>query len=349
MAKPPSVSSASPALTPSSIVPPLPARQLHQGRAEQLFFGWPERRPLPPPNCFGRQGASRRRSRALPELRRRAQTRPRLLARRSGRELRLPVRRGSCRLRTLLRRRRHGRNTSWLWKDKNAATTTTREETNTDEDAHQETTRQAQGRQQAPFAALTGHISNAAPEAACASRTLHGALSDALAILAPVHGQDLAQTLVGEIISGSPPIATQPPARPPVSATLSPQASELVRWYCGITHHHETDAVEGEVFGVLERARDAHEGPAGGDEGFNFILEDVLRAMNDDSRQSLHRRYGGGYTAQMDIEASALVSRFQEATGCDLRDIVSACVGYTLDETHLFEPPGELVRGVVGM
>ena len=55
--------------------------------------------------------------------------------------------------------------------------------------------------------------------------------------------------------------------------------------------------------------------------------------MNDDSRQSSRSRYGGGYTVQLDIEASELLNRYQQATGCDLRDIVSACVAYTLTTT----------------
>ena len=62
----------------------------------------------------------------------------------------------------------------------------------------------------------------------------------------------------------------------PISATLSPQASELVRWYCGITKHREDATVEGAVFGIVARAKDAYEEGNFHDEAFNWLLEDAL-------------------------------------------------------------------------
>ena len=112
----------------------------------------------------------------------------------------------------------------------------------------------------------------------------------------------------------------------PVSATLSHEASELVRWYCGVTHHAEGSAVEGAVYGVLERAKDAYEGPPGGDDGFDWLLTDVLAGMNDDSRQSHHRQHGGGFTQRLNGVASELLWRYLRESTDDPRDVVSGCV-----------------------
>ena len=112
----------------------------------------------------------------------------------------------------------------------------------------------------------------------------------------------------------------------PISTTLSPQASELVRWYCSITKHHETEAVEGAVFGVLERAKDAYEGTPGGDDGFDWLMEDVIQAKRDDLRFPIRRNYHGGHTVQLGQTASALLARFVQENGGDPRDIVSAAV-----------------------
>lgn len=120
---------------------------------------------------------------------------------------------------------------------------------------------------------------------------------------------------------------TPPPTPAPISVTLSPQTSGLVRWYCGITKHFEADTVEGAVHGVLERAKDAYEGSPGMDEGFNWLMEDVLRANNDDLRQPLHRQYNGGYTVQLDLQASALLARYVRQDGDDdPRDVISGAV-----------------------
>lgn len=53
-------------------------------------------------------------------------------------------------------------------------------------------------------------------EAIRASHALHGAVHHALAILTPIHGRDMAHTLVGEILSSDPPekLATTASALP---------------------------------------------------------------------------------------------------------------------------------------
>ena len=130
--------------------------------------------------------------------------------------------------------------------------------------------------------------------------------------------------------------STPPP--PPISTTLSLPASELVRWYCGVTHHREADTIEGAVYGVLTRAKDAYEGTPGMDEAFNWIMEDVLTGMNDDARHPLSLRYGGGVTVQLSIEASELLHRALESDE-DPRDVISGCVesmlGCALDDADL--------------
>jgi hypothetical protein len=112
----------------------------------------------------------------------------------------------------------------------------------------------------------------------------------------------------------------------PISATLSRQASALVRWYCGVTRHQESAAVEGAVFGVMERAWSAYQDDNRHDESFNWLLEDVLDGMNNDARQPVCAMHGGGYTMRLSIRASALLSRWQEKSGDDPRDIVSGAV-----------------------
>ena len=111
----------------------------------------------------------------------------------------------------------------------------------------------------------------------------------------------------------------------PVSTTLSHEASELVRWYGSITHHNERSTVEGAVFGTLTRAKEAYEQDPGSDEAFNWLLDDVLASMNDDCRQSVHLQYGGGYSVQLSIQASALLARYSES-GDDPRDIINGAV-----------------------
>lgn len=125
----------------------------------------------------------------------------------------------------------------------------------------------------------------------------------------------------------APAASTPPPAPPvPISTTLSPQASALVRWYCGITRHREEDAVEGAVFGLIERAKDAYDEGNRHNESFNWLMEDVLRGMNDDLRKPARLMYGGGYTVHLSVEASALLSRYTDSTGDDPRDVVSGAL-----------------------
>ena len=173
--------------------------------------------------------------------------------------------------------------------------------------------------------------------AANPARPSHAAVAQAMKALEGIQGNaDLADfrrwllaaypqaisNSTGEIISANPPEAAAAPL-PPISTTLSREASELVRRYSGITRHTDASTVEGAVFGTLSRAKEAYEDQPGADDGFNWLLEDVLAGMRDDSRQTVHRQYGGGDTVQLDSKALKLAVEFQRTTGCDLRDIVS--------------------------
>ncbi len=116
--------------------------------------------------------------------------------------------------------------------------------------------------------------------------------------------------------------ATKPEA---LTVTLSPEASALVRWYCVITHHFADAAVEGAVFGTLERAKEAYEGPEGGDEAFNWLLDDVSRAMHHDDRAPVCDT-GRRLSLQLDEQASAAVRQYTLHTGADPRDVANAAI-----------------------
>ena len=79
-----------------------------------------------------------------------------------------------------------------------------------------------------------------------------------------------------------PAAATATPTTP-ISATLSPAASELVRWYGALTRHSEAATIEGAVFGVLTRARLAYDDRAG-DDSFDWLLDDVLATLHSEER-----------------------------------------------------------------
>ena len=68
--------------------------------------------------------------------------------------------------------------------------------------------------------------------------------------------------------------------------------------------------------------------------------------MNDELRQPVDRRYHGGLTVQLSVEASALLHRALEADE-DARDVVSGCVesmlGSALDDSDLSYQ--EAIRG----
>lgn len=138
----------------------------------------------------------------------------------------------------------------------------------------------------------------------------------------------------------------QPKAVPAIpaslSATLSDEASALVRWYCAITHHREEAAVEGAVYGALTRAREAYEQTPGFDEAFDWLLEDVLDGMQSVGRQPRGLQFGGGYTVQLDGPASMLLRRFVEEKEADMRDVVSAAVAYALEAAF---DPGQTAGG----
>ena len=147
-----------------------------------------------------------------------------------------------------------------------------------------------------------------------------------------------AKRKVARAKAASTPGAVPETVPPPVSAALSHEASDLVRWYCGITHHTEGSAVEGAVYGVLKRAKEAYDGPPGGDDGFDWLLQDVIEGMNDDSRQSLHRQYGGARSLQLSIQATALLARYSGSED-DPRDIINGAVesllSCDLDDTSI--------------
>ncbi len=72
--------------------------------------------------------------------------------------------------------------------------------------------------------------------------------------------------------------AEKNPAPRVYAVALSEATSELVRWYCSITHHRPEIVVEGIVFQALENARCAYEEPCPENEAFNMVLEDTLEA-----------------------------------------------------------------------
>ncbi len=106
-------------------------------------------------------------------------------------------------------------------------------------------------------------------------------------ILAPLDAEGLKHS--SSIINFQNSLATEmSTASPiPISTTLSPAASELVRWYCALTHHPEA-AIKGALFGVLSRARDAYERPPGADDGFDWVLDDVLQTLRSEERWPGH-------------------------------------------------------------
>jgi hypothetical protein len=118
---------------------------------------------------------------------------------------------------------------------------------------------------------------------------------------------------------------------PPIGVTLSPQASELVRWYCAITHHSPAEAVEGAVYGVFERAKGDYEHP--GCDGFDWLMDDVLSMKFRDTERSPRGPWIDYRTINVDLEAAQLLHRYQEETGRDLRDIASAALVYALKMT----------------
>ena len=112
----------------------------------------------------------------------------------------------------------------------------------------------------------------------------------------------------------------------PISTTLSLQASDLVRWYCEVTRHQESDAIEGAVYGVLSRAREAYAEHSRYDESFNWMLEDVLEAMRDPSRQPGRDAHRGTHTVRLCPEASELLRGYCEAVEEDVTDAANGAV-----------------------
>ena len=78
------------------------------------------------------------------------------------------------------------------------------------------------------------------------------------------------------------------------------------------TCHREHATVEGAVFSVFTRAKQAYEKHRGMDEAFDWLMEDVLASMNDLARDPACRRYDGGVTIQLSQEASGLLHRALE-------------------------------------
>jgi hypothetical protein len=128
---------------------------------------------------------------------------------------------------------------------------------------------------------------------------------------------------------GEPPTVAEP--EPLISVTLSEQVSQLVRWYCAITHHSPAEAVEGAVYGVFERAKGDYEHPGG--DGFDWLMDDVLSTKFRDNGRAPSGRYLDYRTVNVDMDAAMLLCRYQEETGRDLRDIASAALVYALEMT----------------
>jgi hypothetical protein len=118
----------------------------------------------------------------------------------------------------------------------------------------------------------------------------------------------------------------------PITVTLSGATSALVRWYCAITHQFEREAVDGALFGTLERAKDAHEGAPGMDEAFNWLLEDVVCAMKRVDHDEIP-----GLPVHLNGKAAELLHRYLAIAGevgakKDPRDAVSGTVLYALGQ-----------------
>lgn len=154
------------------------------------------------------------------------------------------------------------------------------------------------------------------------------------------HGRTLEQALVEavEMFAADAPAPAEPAALPlpPLSVTLSTEASAMVRWYVETTHHKTADAVDGAVLGVLNLARAAYEEPHG-DESFDCLLRDVLRAQDrrrDEQVGCLPRA-----TVELDSRATTLLAQHRQqqpdADVRDVRDVVSAAVAFFLDDEQL--------------
>ena len=112
----------------------------------------------------------------------------------------------------------------------------------------------------------------------------------------------------------------------PITLTLGLGASELVRWYCQISHHQEADAIEGALIGLFERARAAYEESSRIDEAFDWLLADVLSFMQKGTRRTW-LPWGGGVSLQLSPEASGLLHRWRPLDKADdIRDVVSGAV-----------------------
>lgn len=74
-----------------------------------------------------------------------------------------------------------------------------------------------------------------------AARTIHEAVAAALDTLAAIHGREMAQTLVGEILSSDPPPALRHPHDPEPAGKWCPLGPEAARVFAAMCRHYQVE------------------------------------------------------------------------------------------------------------